>query len=56
MCIAIYKPEGKVLPIETLKECYTSNPDGAGLCMQRIRNYIKFSHQFLEKRTQSMFY
>ena len=30
MCIAIYKPEGKVLPIETLKECYTSNPDGAG--------------------------
>lgn len=30
MCIAIYKPEGKIIPIETLKECYRSNPDGAG--------------------------
>jgi len=30
MCIAIYKPEGKVLSQDTLKECYDSNPDGAG--------------------------
>lgn len=30
MCIAIYKPEDKVLSLATLKECYTSNPDGAG--------------------------
>jgi len=30
MCIAVYKPEGKVLSLATLKECYTSNPDGAG--------------------------
>ena len=30
MCIAIYKPKGKVLSQATLKECYTSNPDGAG--------------------------
>jgi glutamine amidotransferase len=30
MCIAIYKPENKVLSLATLKECYTSNPDGAG--------------------------
>jgi hypothetical protein len=30
MCIAIYKPEGKIIPYETLKECYDSNPDGAG--------------------------
>jgi hypothetical protein len=30
MCIAIYKPEGKVLSQETLKECYDNNPDGAG--------------------------
>jgi len=30
MCIAIYKPEGKVIPYATLKECYDSNPDGAG--------------------------
>ena len=30
MCIAIYKPKDKVLSLTTLKECYTSNPDGAG--------------------------
>ena len=30
MCIAIYKPEGKVISKETLQECYRSNPDGAG--------------------------
>ena len=30
MCIAIYKPEDKVLSLATLKECYKSNPDGAG--------------------------
>ena len=30
MCIAIYKPEGKVLSQATLKECYDANPDGAG--------------------------
>jgi hypothetical protein len=30
MCIAIYKPEGKIIPYATLKECYDSNPDGAG--------------------------
>jgi len=30
MCIAIYKPEGKIISKETLKECYTCNPDGAG--------------------------
>jgi len=30
MCIAIYKPEGKIIPYNTLKECYDSNPDGAG--------------------------
>ena len=30
MCIAIYKPEGKVISKATLQECYSSNPDGAG--------------------------
>jgi len=30
MCIAIYKPEEKIIPYNTLKECYDSNPDGAG--------------------------
>ena len=30
MCIAIYKPEGKIIPYATLRECYDANPDGAG--------------------------
>ena len=30
MCIAIYKPEGKIISKATLQECYDSNPDGAG--------------------------
>jgi len=30
MCIAIYKPEGKVISKDTLLECYDGNPDGAG--------------------------
>ena len=30
MCIAIYKPEDKILSQATLKECYDANPDGAG--------------------------
>ena len=30
MCIAIMKPEGKVIPEDTLLECWNNNPDGAG--------------------------
>ena len=30
MCIAILKPEDKVLSKDTLEECWNSNPDGAG--------------------------
>jgi len=30
MCIAIYKPEQKIISKTTLQECYSSNPDGAG--------------------------
>ena len=30
MCIAIYKPEDKIIQKKTLIECYDSNPDGAG--------------------------
>ena len=30
MCIAIYKPENKVISKATLQECYSGNPDGAG--------------------------
>lgn len=30
MCIAIFKPEGKILSNETLLQCWDSNPDGAG--------------------------
>ena len=30
MCIAIMKPQGKIIPKKTLEECYRNNPDGAG--------------------------
>ena len=30
MCIAIYKPENKEIPRETLETCFENNPDGAG--------------------------
>lgn len=30
MCIAIYKPENKIISEETLQECYNANSDGAG--------------------------
>jgi glutamine amidotransferase len=30
MCIAIYKPQDKIIPKKTLIECYDANPDGAG--------------------------
>lgn len=30
MCIAIYKPEGKLIPYDTLKRCFNANSDGAG--------------------------
>lgn len=30
MCIAIYKPENKLISKETLQECFRSNSDGAG--------------------------
>lgn len=30
MCIAIMKPQGKIISKKTLQECYRNNPDGAG--------------------------
>ena len=30
MCIAIMKPQGKIISKKTLQECYKNNPDGAG--------------------------
>lgn len=30
MCIAIYKPQDKLISKETLEQCFKSNPDGAG--------------------------
>ncbi len=30
MCIAIYKPAGKVITKETLAACFINNSDGAG--------------------------
>lgn len=30
MCIAIYKPANEIIPEENLRQCFLSNPDGAG--------------------------
>ena len=39
MCVAIYKPAGIKTPsLETLKECWNANPDGAGFAMRTSEN------------------
>jgi len=52
MCVAILKPQGANLPtLETLTDCFTSNPDGAGFSVWRKdsnkveyhKGYMKFS-------------
>jgi predicted glutamine amidotransferase len=35
MCVIIYKPEGLVLDEHTIQECFTANPDGAGVAIVR---------------------
>lgn len=40
MCIAIVKPEGTVISDETLIECYTNNPDGAGIAYARDNHIV----------------
>ena len=40
MCIAIWKKEGMVLSEETLKNCWDSNPDGAGFMYPENGNVI----------------
>ena len=42
MCIAIYKPEGHLIPQETLERCFNANPDGAGYMFHKNdKLYIK---------------
>jgi hypothetical protein len=42
MCIAIYKPEGKLLSQETLEQCYNANSDGAGYMFHKSgKLYVK---------------
>jgi hypothetical protein len=42
MCIAIYKPEGKLLSYETLEQCYNANSDGAGYMFHKSgKLYVK---------------
>lgn len=43
MCIAIYKPAGKVIPKETLQTCYNANSDGAGFM------YVKNKQLHIQK-------
>jgi hypothetical protein len=36
MCVAIYVPQGVARPdLETVKRCWDSNPDGAGVCFRK---------------------
>ena len=52
MCIAIYKPAEKSITKDTLKTCFTNNPDGAGfsyintdymgISRMKIKKYMKF--------------
>ena len=40
MCVAIYKPKKTNLPsLEILKQCWDSNPDGAGFALRTEREY-----------------
>jgi glutamine amidotransferase len=42
MCIAIYKPEGKLISQETLAQCYKANSDGAGYMFHKNdKLYVK---------------
>ena len=42
MCIAIYKPEGKLISQETLQQCYNANSDGAGYMFHKgDKLYVK---------------
>lgn len=40
MCIAIMKPEGKIIPKKTLQLCYENNPDGAGFMFAQDKELI----------------
>lgn len=37
MCVIVYKPKGTPIP-DTLKDCWTSNPDGAGYCLPELKH------------------
>jgi len=42
MCIAIYKPKDKLIPQDTLEQCYNANSDGAGYMFHKNgKLYIK---------------
>lgn len=54
MCIAIYKPKGKVLTPDTLTTCFANNPDGAGFmfardgCLVTRKGYFTFDEFWLD--------
>ena len=40
MCVAIYKPAGIETPsLDTLKQCWDANPDGAGFALRTEGEY-----------------
>jgi glutamine amidotransferase len=46
VCIAIYKPEGKILSREILEQCWKANPDGAGY-MYSHNNTLRVKKGFM---------
>ncbi len=50
MCVAIYKPKNANTPsLETLKQCWEANPDGAGFAIRHIteKNCIEIRKGFM---------
>lgn len=48
MCIAIYKPAGKTISEETLRNCWENNPDGAGFMFVNKRGDLVVRKGFMK--------
>lgn len=48
MCVIVYKPKGTPIP-DTLRDCWTSNPDGAGYCLPELKRGIPTGKILIKK-------
>lgn len=48
MCVIVYKPKGTPIP-DTLKDCWTSNPDGAGYCLPELKRGVPTGKILIKK-------